>query len=117
MKGKLSRAGKKGILSLGLVLSLWCGTSPAVDVVNENPQSACRPVELFRELNVFKDPTLFMSDLGLIYVDPTLGWKQLMRENPLLTQLKGRVQLLQLGPAREFKNFGAIAKLYEAAEP
>ncbi len=90
----------------------------AAELVNERGAgSSCQEFTANRELKVFKDPTLFLPNLGLIMADPKVGWYRLMQENPLLMVLTGRVKLTKLGEAREFKNFGAIARLYELAEP
>jgi hypothetical protein len=100
-----------------LGLAVLGQASSAIDIINENPHLACQKLDLYRELSVYKDPTLFLSDLQLITADPGRGWKQLLSENPLLTRLHGAVQLMQLGPARPFKSFGAISKVYRAADP
>ncbi len=90
----------------------------SADVVTDSDVKAhCEELVVKRELRVFKDPSLFLPGLALIAEDPKAGWERLMEESPLLTRLTGRVSLMRLGKAREFKNFGAIAKLYEAAEP
>jgi hypothetical protein len=101
-----------------LVLSLlFTSISFAAQIVPEVPHVACEEFQLARELKIYKDPTLFLSNLNLIYTDPQAGWESLMVENPLLTSVKGTVRIMKLGNEREFKNFGAIAKIYELAEP
>lgn len=102
------------------IFALVCVSASAIEVLTEAtqlPPGTCQHFEFFRPLTVFKDPTLFMSDLGLLTSNPGQGWKTMKQESPILTELKGDTRLVQLGPAREFKNFGAIARLYEAAEP
>jgi hypothetical protein len=99
-------------------LFLFCRAVGAVELVPERgAEGACQEFVARHELKVFKDPTLFIPNLGLIQIDPKVGWYRLMQETPLLTVLSGRVSLMRLGEAREFKNFGAIARLYELAEP
>lgn len=103
------------VLFIGLLLS---ASLHAAEVVNERGAGeSCQEFTIQRELKVFKDPTLFLPNLGLIMADPKVGWYRLMQENPLLMVLTGRVKLTRLGETREFKNFGAIARLYELAEP
>ncbi len=90
----------------------------AIEVIAEAGHSpSCEEFRISRELRIYKDPSLFMGSLSLIYQDPVVGWEKLMGENPLLTTLRGTAQLLRLGPPTEFKNFGFIAKLYESVEP
>lgn len=111
----------KRFARLGFSLVLLAAALPSrgfgYQIVTEGSNVACEEMRLSKELKIFKDPTLFLSTLSLIYQDPVAGWDMLMRENPLLTTVKGVVQLMRLGPTREFRNFGAVAKLYEAAEP
>jgi hypothetical protein len=97
---------------------LFSASLNAVELVSERGAgSSCQELTVKRELKVFKDPTLFLPNLGLIMADPKVGWYRLMQETPLLMVLTGRVKLTKLGEAREFKNFGVIARLYELAEP
>lgn len=108
----------KRITSLLLLVSvLATSVSSAVQVVTEGSIVGCEEIRLNRELKVYKDPSLFVGNLSLIYTDPELGWEKLMEETPLLTSIAGTVHLVRLGPPRAFKNFGAVAKLYELAEP
>lgn len=86
-------------------------------IIVENSHAFCEEINLKRELKIYKDPSLFLPNLSLIYSNPRKGWKELLNENPLLTSLNGSVHLMRLGPPREFKNFGAIARLYELSEP
>ena len=105
------------ILALILVAAAWTTEIFSIQVVTDSPNVVCRELKLHREVRVYKDPTLFLSNLNLIYTDPAAGWDALMEESPVLTTLKGEVQLMQLGPPRDFRGFDAIAKLYELAEP
>jgi hypothetical protein len=108
----------KGFWILASVLIMTQATlAGAVQIVTDSSTVVCEEFQLYRELKVYKDPTLFLSNLNLIYTDPASGWESLMYENPLLTTVKGTIRLMRLGPPREFKNFGAIAKIYELAEP
>ncbi len=90
---------------------------PAVEIVTEKPVVYCEEFHLSKPLNIYKDPDLFIRNLALIYSDPQLGWEMLMEENPLLTRVQGTVKLMRLADTRYFRNFGAVAKLYEAADP
>ena len=101
---------------LGVCLLVLSAPSYAIQVVTDGPNVGCEEIKLSKELRVYKDPTLFVGNLSLIYTDPTLGWEKLMEETPLLTRVGGMVHLMRLGQPREFKNFGAIAKLYELAD-
>jgi len=105
-----------GILFAGLTVLVPQSVS-GVQIVTENQTTYCEEIHLSKLLNVYKDPTLFMGDLALITTDPQLGWERLMEENPLLTRLQGTVHLMRLGPPRYFRNFGSVARYYDAAEP
>ena len=106
---------------ISILLSVLGWAQPAfstLEIVSEQgPTARCEELRIGRELRIYKDPSLFLGALSLIFKDPHLGWDNLMRENPLLTTLRGTAQLLRLGPPREFKNFGFVAKLYENVEP
>lgn len=103
---------------LFLFISFFLGGGAfSAQIVSEIPHVACEEVKLYKELKVYKDPSLFLPELSHIYADPEHGWEDLLRENPLLTAVKGTIRIMRLGPEREFKNFGAIAKLYELSEP
>ncbi|MCB9253866.1 MAG: hypothetical protein H6617_04225 [Bdellovibrionaceae bacterium] len=69
-----------------------------------------------RELNVYKDPSMFLPDLGEIHADPLSGWESLMENTPLLTTVEGPVCFLQLAAATPFKNFGLVSYLYQLAD-
>ncbi len=102
------------LLSIGLAQPAFS----AIEIITErglNP--SCEELRIGRELRVYKDPSLFLGALSLIFKDPHIGWDNLMRENPLLTSLQGTAQIIRLGPPRQFKNFGFVAKLYESVEP
>jgi hypothetical protein len=88
----------------------------ATEILSDKPSSACEEVKNTRGVKFFKDPNLFLVNLSLMYVDPQLGWETLMNENPLITTFKGDIWIQRLGEQREFKNFGVVAKLYEAAD-
>lgn len=100
-----------------LFIFLVAISSHAATIVSENPHVSCQEMKFYKELKVYKDPSLFLGNLSEIYSDPSVGWERLMKENPLLTSIKGTVQVMKLGPEREFKNFGAIARIYELADP
>lgn len=103
---------------ISIVLSLLIlRVAYAAQIVTDGSHAACEEFRFVKELKLFKDPTLFLSNLSVIYQDPATGWESLMHENPLLTTLRGTVHLMKLGPELEFKNFGAIARIYELAEP
>ncbi|MCB0404305.1 MAG: hypothetical protein KDD51_05930 [Bdellovibrionales bacterium] len=69
-----------------------------------------------QELNVYKDPSMFLPDLGEIHADPLTGWETLMENTPLLTTVQGPVCFLQLAAATPFKNFGLVSYLYQLAD-
>lgn len=102
-----------------LVVAAFGVTSPvvAVQIVTESPNVVCEELQLAKELRVYKDPTLFLANLGMIYADPAHGWQTLMEESPLLTTVKGKVQIMRLGKPREFRNFGGISRLYQTMDP
>lgn len=102
---------------IALVFLLFSLVSHAAHIVSEIPHVSCQEVKLYKELKIYKDPSLFLGNLSEIYADPSVGWEKLMKENPLLTTIKGTVNLMKLGPERDFKNFGAIARIYEVADP
>lgn len=96
---------------------LVVGVAFSAEIVTENQKLVCQEFRLNQEVRVYKDPSLFLPQLSQIYADPATGWDELMKESPIVTTVKGAVQLMKLGPAREFKNFGEIAKLYELVDP
>lgn len=102
-----------GILA---VVMVWAGCLNAVQIVTDSPNTSCEELQLAKELRIYKDPTIFLANLGLIYSNPSQGWAALMEESPLLTTVKGRVQLMRLGPPREFRSFGGISRLYETVD-
>jgi hypothetical protein len=107
-----------GFKTLGVVFLLaFAPYVFGVDVVTENGAADCEVFVAHRELRIFKDPTLFLPNISQIMADPKEGWKRLMAERPLLNSFKGSVSLARLGKAREFRNFGVIARLYELVEP
>ncbi len=103
--------------TIGILLVLLAPFAYGVDVVTENGAADCETFVAHRELRVYKDPTLFLPNISQIMADPKVGWQRLMSERPLLNSFRGSVSLARLGKAREFKNFGMIARLYELAEP
>lgn len=88
----------------------------AANVLSEFENSKCEEFRLSKEVVVYKDPSLFVGNLGEMFNDPHQGWKNLMAETPVLTTLQGTTYLMKLGNASEFKNFGVISKLYELAD-
>jgi len=102
-----------------LILALfWIHSgAKAIQIVTEKSKVECRRYFFLHELPIYKDPSLFVEKLNLIYLDPASGWDELMKENPLLTKLHGEVNLMIVGTPRKFENFGAISRLYELADP
>src|SRR4051812_16967215 len=99
-----------------LVLFGMLGTPAfsAIEVITERESSpSCEEFRITSDIRIYKDPSLFLDSLSLILRDPIVGWEKMMRENPLLTTLRGSAHFMRLGPARDFKNFGLVAKLYE----
>lgn len=98
--------------------SFWLLTQPAsgVQVITDGSKVVCQEIRLYRELRVYKDPTLFMTTLNALYLDPALGWDSLKREDPILTTLENTAFLMRLGAPREFRGFGAIARIYELVD-
>lgn len=83
----------------------------AVEIITENPNVTCEEYHLSRELKIYKDPTLFRSDLSPRDADdPSLA------DSLVLTTVSGTIQLMRLGPPREFAGFGPIVKLHELAK-
>lgn len=101
--------------SAATVASASVASSP-VQIVTGGDKTVCEEVQVKRELRIFKDPSLFLPILNQLYLDPVSGWKELMRENPLLTTVQGTVYLMRLGPPTAFRNYGAIARLYESVD-
>ena len=89
----------------------------AVQVVSDYEHASCQEFRLVKELRVYKDPSIFVGNLGQMYNDPHQGWASLMNENPVLTTLEGTIHLMKLGSPMEFKNYGVISRLYELADP
>lgn len=104
----------RSLMALGLVLMGL--VAHGANVLSEFENSQCEEFQLTKQLTVYKDPSLFVGSLGEILNDPHQGWKRLMAESPILTNLEGTVHLMKLGNASEFKNFGVISKLYELAD-
>jgi len=107
----------KRIIFLCCVLTLSFLKAQGAQVISEFSHSSCEEFRLVRELTIYKDPSLFIGNLGQMYNDPHQGWTELMNETPVLTTLQGTVHLMKLGEPVEFKNFGIISKLYELVEP
>lgn len=99
------------------VLFLFPSLLFSAQVITEHPYVSCEEFLLKREMKIYKDPSLFMPNLNMLYTDPKAGWAELLKENPLLTTVKGGQRLMRLGPAREFKNFGPVARIYEMNDP
>lgn len=101
------------LLTLGiLALSV---TARAVEFVDVD-FGVCRDFQFYRPVTVFKEPSLFVSNLNRILIDPEQGMKDLMKESAVLTSLSGIVKV-KLGRPETFKNFNAISKIYEVADP
>ena len=95
---------KLRFVGLGVIFGL-AASAPAIQVVSESTHTSCTPFEFQRELRIYKDPSFFVPDLGLMY------------DSPILTTVKGSTHLMILGSSREFKNFGEVSKLYEIVDP
>ncbi len=108
----------QGLSRKVVILSLiWLNSlSQAVQIATTKPNLDCRGITLSRDLNIFKDPSLFIGVQGLLYSDPEKGKEALWEESPLLTTVTGRFQYMPFDPI-EFRGFGEIAKLYERMEP
>jgi hypothetical protein len=104
-----------GLFLGGLVLST--SELRAIQIVTEDPKLVCEEFQITKELKVYRDPALFISKMKLLAVDPSLGWREIRSEKPVLTSLKGTVHLVRLAPPQPFKNFKAYAELYEMADP
>lgn len=107
------------LVRLMAVLALFGALSSArgIEVISEAKQGRCETFDLVEELHVYKDPTLFLTTLNTMLIDPDRGWHQLMDESPLLTTVTGEVRMMRLGEPRRFKNFGPITRLYSVVEP
>lgn len=101
-----------------LLVSLCLGYgAAAVDLVVEPRETLQQELELRGELDVFRDPALFLPQVAELYQDPSRKWEPLWHESPHLTTLSGVVCLRKLGPPTELRGFGHVARLYEVAEP
>jgi len=107
---------KLGFLAY-LVCIFYSLESSGAQVVSELEHVACEEFRLSRELIIYKDPSLFIGNLGQMYNNPSQGWASLMNESPILTTVQGTIHLMKLGLPTEFKNFGVISKLYELVDP
>lgn len=85
-------------------------------VITEQNTVSCEELFLKRELKIYKDPSLFLPNLAMLYTNPKKGWDELLKESPLLTSVKGSFRLMRLGPSREFNHFGGIERLYELTD-
>ena len=107
-----------GALVLSSVPSL--GADLVVDDDAKEAPLVCEEIPLRRELKVFKDPSLFLPAVALLFVDPAMGWKRLREEPPLLSTFAGSIELMRIGRPTEFKSFisiPAVARMYEREEP
>ncbi|MEZ4750071.1 MAG: hypothetical protein R3B54_05425 [Bdellovibrionota bacterium] len=68
------------------------------------------------ELNIYKDPSMFLPELAEIHADPLSGWESLQENTPLLTTVEGPVCLIQWAAVTPFKNFGLVSYLYQLAD-
>ncbi len=100
-----------------LVCIFYSLESSGAQVVSELEHVACEEFRLSRELIIYKDPSLFIGNLGQMYNNPSQGWASLMNESPILTTVQGTIHLMKLGLPIEFKSFGVISKLYELVDP
>ena len=100
-----------------LLSALMQSSIYATQVVADGESLRCQEYRLHQEVRLYKDPSLFLPQLSQIYADPVAGWDELMKENPLVMTIRGSVQLMKLGPEREFKNFGPISRIYELVDP
>jgi len=100
-----------------ILMGLWALPVHAVDVVNYNPRARCQKYALNSDLNVYRDPSLYASNVGLLDVDPSTGLNTPFNDSPLLTTVRGVVYFMELGPPQEFKDFRAILKLFEIPQP
>lgn len=107
--GRMRKSG--GIALTFLILSLGAISARAVEVVTENSNVTCEEYHLSRELKIYKDPTLFHSDLS-----PRDADDPLVSDSLVLTTVTGTIQMMRLGPPREFAGFGPIVKLHELAK-
>ena len=80
-----------------IAILLWVSSAYAVDVVVGEHKPTCREIQLNSELRVYKDPSLFLSNAGMLATDPDAGIDSLMDENPLLTTVQRSVRLMVLG--------------------
>lgn len=87
----------------------------AVDIVNDDPNARCEYVELFEEVRVYRDPSLFLADLQ---EELTLRKHRPRRIDDIVrTSLNGKVAIIKIGKPYPFKNFSALSRLYEKADP
>ncbi len=107
----------KTILNILLLVSIWASGSFAVELSTPDFKVKRLDLTLYDELSIYKDPSLFLGRFSELYLHERPSWDLLMEESPLLTSVTGKVCLMQLGPATEFKNFGKVSLLYEMAEP
>lgn len=85
--GRMSLKFQLFIAIVGLLAHL-AGPVLGVQIVTHGAEPVCQTLQLRQELPVFKDPSLFLSNLGLLYADPVHGVESLIKETPLLTTLK-----------------------------
>jgi hypothetical protein len=104
------------IRSAVFAVAVVCSSGAFAGMEFDTEFGVCRDFPLYRELVVYKEPTIFLTNLNRILIDPEQGMQELMQESPVFTTLKGSVKL-KLGRPETFKNFSAISKLYELAEP
>ncbi len=92
-----------------------------MEVVSESKKPlVCEFIPLFQELRVYKDPSLFLPSISLLYVDPIRGWDELRHQRPLMTTFTGSIDLMQLPPEMDFSGLisvAALTELYQRAEP
>lgn len=116
-EGKTSRMTRAFAASfVTAMLSLVPATGYAAMEFVEVDFGVCRDFQLYRPLTIYKEPSLFLSVLNRILIDPEQGMKELMKESPVLTSVSGVVKI-KLGRPETFKNFNAISRIYELADP
>lgn len=100
-----------------LLLCVAGASAVAAELMVEPQLTHELELELRGELDVYKDPSLFLPQVAEVYRDPDLHWDVLKHEKPHLTTVSGPTCLRKLGPPTRFRDFGLVTRLYEAADP
>lgn len=92
---------------LGLVLLGFVPEVYSIEIISKNKRTYCEEINLNKDLILYKDPELFLSNLSvMMHVDPELSVEELTgSDGPVLTTFRGKIQLMRLEPPREFRNF------------